>query len=223
MIITTDEKTARWRVDPRVQARAPISDPTVLSRAGGVRRGAVRGADLCGAYARGRGRWRGARRSPRQEGCSGSREGGLADWGPLSPSKTPCPSPARAQRAPTGPNWEGRGGVVRKPEIPLPIGCQGQGPPFRGPAQRPRGWAQTKAPGRPCPPRGGGWGPQTLRPTVGAGGSLPILMCPHRPRFKLLPCPSQAFFLSLGEGRHPIPPQPREVQRPTRSGHCHES
>lgn len=136
MIITTDEKTARWRADPRVQARAPISDPMVLSRAGGVRRGAVRGTDLCGAYARGRGRWRGARRSPRQEGCSGSREGGLADWGGLS--------------------WTQLGGAgvgvgCGNQEIPLPIGCQGQAPPFRDPAQRPRGWAQTKAPGRPCP------------------------------------------------------------------------
>lgn len=30
MIITTDKKTATWRADPRVQTRAPISDPTVL-------------------------------------------------------------------------------------------------------------------------------------------------------------------------------------------------
>lgn len=79
-------------------------------------------------------------------------QGRCALAGPHAFSHRPTASTTQTQEG------LGEGADSRKPGIPPPIGSQGQGPapPRPRPAAGRRG-AQTKAPGGPCPTRGGEW------------------------------------------------------------------
>lgn len=131
-------------------------------------------------------------------GGGGARAGAQGKRGAVAPGREGWPTGGGVKLDPTG-RGGGEGGVL-KPGNSSSHWLSGPGPALPRPRPAAERLAADKGSGTALPPRGGGWGPQTLRPTVGAGVSLPILMCPHRPRFKLLLCPSQAFFLSLGKG-----------------------
>lgn len=190
-------------VDPRVQAKYPISDSRFLP---GVWGGSGPGPAvlsmvliICRASqgARGAGR----AQSPRQVGCSAPRR---QDWPTLDrqdkPFQYPLPFPASRTASATLTYQGGArgGGGTRKQETALSVGCQGPSPPRPRPADKRRGL--NKGSRAALPPERRREGCRNSGPSCGGPGTPCILIYPHRLRLKFLPFSRSTVFSSLGKG-----------------------
>lgn len=94
----------------------------------------------------------------------GRRGGGVKCLQDTMPFPTPTPPfHSEGHRDPL--RRRGGRGRLEETKTPPPFGCQGQSPSPLWP--RPEEGAQTKAPGQPCLPKGGGKGPGLICPVVG--------------------------------------------------------